>query len=236
MALTGKESRFVDEYLVDYNKTQAAIRAGYNKKNAKQQGHQIMQRPDVLEAINKGQAELAQRTQITQEVVLQRYWDIATANVNDVVQFRRTCCRYCYGRKFQYQWTAGEYKRAQDDARNYKKEAPELQGGLGFDARKDPNQNCPECFGSGHGHMHVHDTRKLTGPAALLYVGVKQSKEGLEVKTLDPLEALKLVGQHLGMAKAKLEHSGPNGGPIKTQREMTDAELQAIIDGLENPK
>ena len=71
MALTDKQRRFVDEYLVDLNATQAAIRAGYSKRRASEIGSQNLRKPEIAEAISAAQAERSQRTQITQDYVLQ---------------------------------------------------------------------------------------------------------------------------------------------------------------------
>lgn len=51
----------------------------------------------------------------------------------------------------------------------------------------------------------MHDTRKLKGPAKALYDGVKVTKDGFEVKTLDRQKALDNVARHLGMFNDKLE-------------------------------
>jgi phage terminase small subunit len=59
--LTPKQARFVQEYLVDLNATQAAIRAGYSKKTAEQLGHQLLQKTSVSEAIAKAQAKLSDK-------------------------------------------------------------------------------------------------------------------------------------------------------------------------------
>ncbi len=229
MRITDKIRRLVDEYLLNLNAAQAAIRAGYSPRTAKQIAYETLNKPEVQELVRERQAALAERTEITQDAVLQRLWAIATADPSQLMQFRRTCCRYCWGKKFGYQRTAQEMKAdrishgksmAEKKAEANRSgqlftEAPfDTAGGTGYDARKDPNPKCPECFGQGHGNAFFEDTRKLQGSAKLLYAGVKQGKEGLEVKTLDPIEALKLVGQHLGMFKTKVEHSGANGQPL----------------------
>ena len=56
MPLTDKQKRFVEEYLVDLNATQAAIRAGYSEKTAEQQAYQLLQKTSVSEAIAAAQA------------------------------------------------------------------------------------------------------------------------------------------------------------------------------------
>ena len=55
--LTAKQQRFCDEYLLDLNATQAAIRAGYSKKTAKQIGQQNLTKLDLKEYIEKRMAE-----------------------------------------------------------------------------------------------------------------------------------------------------------------------------------
>lgn len=97
MALTAKQQRFVVEYLVDLNATQAAIRAGFSARRAREYAYQLMQRADVTEAIQKAQTALSVRTKITQEKVLERLWLIATADPNELIEHRRICCRHCFG-------------------------------------------------------------------------------------------------------------------------------------------
>jgi phage terminase small subunit len=70
MALTAKQERFVAEYLIDLNATQAAIRAGYSAKTAEQQGARLLGNAKVAAAIAAGQAARAERTNITQDYVL----------------------------------------------------------------------------------------------------------------------------------------------------------------------
>lgn len=73
--LNEKQQRFVDEYLVDLNATQAAIRAGYSKKTAYQQGHELLKHPEVEQAISAAKAERAERTEITKDMVVQELWE-----------------------------------------------------------------------------------------------------------------------------------------------------------------
>ena len=55
MALTPRQERFVAEYLIDLNATQAAIRAGYSDSTAKQQGSRLLSKADVRAAVSSGQ-------------------------------------------------------------------------------------------------------------------------------------------------------------------------------------
>lgn len=71
MALTPKQERFVQEYLVDLNATAAAIRAGYSKKTANRIASQNLSKLDIQEAIQKAQKARCERTEITQDMVIQ---------------------------------------------------------------------------------------------------------------------------------------------------------------------
>lgn len=85
MALRGKQQRFVDEYLIDRNATQAAIRAGYSEKTAQQMGSENLLKPVIQSAIAKGEAELAERTKITQDKVMKELEKIGFSNMLDYV-------------------------------------------------------------------------------------------------------------------------------------------------------
>ena len=209
-SLTPKQSRFVDEYLIDLNATQAAIRAGYSAKTADRIGAQLLGKAWVAAAVSGRMAERQERTEITQDMVLRRYWDIATADQNELAQYRRTCCRYCWGEEHGYQWVdESEYQKALDSQEEGADGAlpppPDLSGGFGFDAAKDPAAECPRCHGEGIGQPFFADTRKLRGPARLLYAGIKQTKEGIEIKTHDQIVALNQVARHLGLFNDKLQ-------------------------------
>lgn len=68
--LTDKQQRFVDEYLIDLNATQAAIRAGYSEKTAQQMGSENLSKPVIQEAIEKAQQKRSERTEVTQDYVI----------------------------------------------------------------------------------------------------------------------------------------------------------------------
>ena len=67
MKLTDKQQTFVDEYLVDLNATQAAIRAGYSEKTAQQIGAENLSKPVIAEYIEARKAERSKRTEIDQD-------------------------------------------------------------------------------------------------------------------------------------------------------------------------
>lgn len=77
MALTEKQSRFVAEYLIDLNATQAAIRAGYSQKTAYSVGHENLSKPEIQAQLQVAMKAREQRTHITQDRVLQELARIA---------------------------------------------------------------------------------------------------------------------------------------------------------------
>ncbi|RSO56368.1 terminase small subunit [Acinetobacter lactucae] len=85
MALRGKQQRFVDEYLIDRNATQAAIRAGYSAKTATVIGAENLTKPNIQKAIEIGEAELAERTKITQDKVMKELEKIGFSNMLDYI-------------------------------------------------------------------------------------------------------------------------------------------------------
>ena len=68
---THKQQCFVEEYLIDLNATQAAIRAGYSKKTAEVQGYQLLQKTLVRAAIDKAMAERSERAHVDQDMVIE---------------------------------------------------------------------------------------------------------------------------------------------------------------------
>lgn len=81
--LTPKQGRFVAEYLVDLNATQAAIRAGFSEKTAAEQGHQLLQKTSVAEAIAVAMAERGQRTKVTADRTLLELERLAMVDVSE---------------------------------------------------------------------------------------------------------------------------------------------------------
>ena len=156
MALTAKQGRFVEEYLVDLNATQAAIRAGYSERTARAMGAENLTKPDIQSAIQEAMGDRADRTEITADRVLTELSTIGFLDPADIAQINATA-------------------------------GPEMIPAL------------PE-----------HVRRAI--------VGWGWDKQGnFTLKLADKLSALEKIGKHLGMFRERVEHSGPNGEPIKTE-------------------
>lgn len=83
--LTKKQRLFGDEYLIDLNATQAAIRAGYSVTSARDIGCKNLTNPYIKAYIEKKMAEREKRTEITQDMVLNELAKIGFANIDDYV-------------------------------------------------------------------------------------------------------------------------------------------------------
>ena len=83
MALTPKQERFVQEYLIDLNATQAAIRAGYSVKTASRIGQQLLAKTCISEAIQKAMKKREKRTEVTQDYVITKLREISEKDASD---------------------------------------------------------------------------------------------------------------------------------------------------------
>ncbi len=82
--LTAKQARFVEEYLIDLNATQAAIRAGYSERTAEKIGSENLRKPEVAAAIEMARSNRSKETKIDAAWVLTRLSEEAEADVADL--------------------------------------------------------------------------------------------------------------------------------------------------------
>jgi len=171
MALTAKQRRFVEEYLVDLNATQAAIRAGYSKKTAQVQASRLLSNVMVLAAIQAAQERRSKRTEITQDMVLRELAKIGFSDIRKIVRWGNTTMVATFN-----------------------------------DAGEEVMETC-------HG-LALIGADEIDDSTAAAIAEISEGREGLKIKLHDKKGALVDIGRHLGMFKDKVEHSGPNGGPI----------------------
>ncbi len=84
ITLTARQERFVDEYLVDLNGTQAAIRAGYSVKAAHVTGSRLLTNAKVAAAISAAKQERSEATKIDAEYVLRKLHQIVERCLQEV--------------------------------------------------------------------------------------------------------------------------------------------------------
>lgn len=83
--MTKKQKRFIEEYLIDLNATQAAIRAGYSPDTAKAIGCENLTKPDICAHIDRAMAERSKRTGVNTDRVVQELAKIAFVNATEVI-------------------------------------------------------------------------------------------------------------------------------------------------------
>lgn len=83
MTLTAKQERFVAEYLVDLNATQAAIRAGYSERTAQEQSSRLLSNVMVAKAVAEAQARVSVKAEWNAADRLRMLADIAEAAIKD---------------------------------------------------------------------------------------------------------------------------------------------------------
>lgn len=214
--------RFCWRYASTLNATRAYLAArddaAIKPNTAATEAWKLLQRPEVKARVAEIQKQLRDECQVEAKDMLRHFMAIATADPNELVEFRRTCCRYCYGADFGYQRTQLEMDR---DLATWNNEAEKAEqngepppvafdrrGGVGYDARKAPNPDCPACFGEGVGNVFVKDTRNLSPEAQALYAGVKETKDGFEIKMHDQQAAAVNAAKVIGAFLEKVELSG----------------------------
>ena len=211
--LTPKQQRFVAEYIIDLNGTQAAIRAGYSVESAGAIAHENLTKPEIASAINAAMKQRAGRAELKADDVIGRLRDVAFADPRELCGLHRYGCRYCWGDDHRYQFTEAEIQRAKAEhakaqQANAEVGAFDAKGGVGFHGKRDPNPDCPECFGDGIEMPYVADTSKVSPEAARLFAGLKVTKAGVEVLMHSQLDAAIQLGRHLGLFNDKLKLSG----------------------------
>lgn len=215
--LNGKHMAFCREYLVDRNATQAAIRAGYSRRTAGSQAHDLLKKPEIQEELSRLTTEQMARLDVQSDDVLRRIKAIAFADARTLTKRQAFCCRYCYGLGHLFQWkTEREYSEAYDSARAALGKEPDEwrlntlpknDGGYGYRATNSPNPDCPECAGVGILDVDFAATDTLSDEALTLFRGVKVTRNGIEYMMADQDKALELLAKHFGLVKER--EAGP---------------------------
>ena len=177
--MTEKQKRFCDEYLIDLNATQAAIRAGYNEKTAYSMGQRLLKKVEIQNEIQHLKDERSERTEITQDMVVNELAAIAFADATDFVQVV----------KKPFTNDAGEEVMLPD--------------------------------------VEITETNRLTPLQKNAIAGIKQGRNGIELKQNDKTRALELLGKHLGMFTDNVQVNGNLNNPFEG---MTTEELKKLVD------
>ena len=86
--LTAKQSRFVQEYALDFNATEAAKRAGYSKKTAYSIGHENLRKPEIVSALAAYEKTVADELLLSQQWVIDGLMVLAQEAKSDAAKVR----------------------------------------------------------------------------------------------------------------------------------------------------
>lgn len=143
----------------------------------------------VFRAISYFRNQYQKRYTADLDLLVSQLMAIVQADPNQLAQFRRVNCRYCWGENHLYQWRdIAEFDKAAAQASRDGNPEPEY-GGLGFVDNAIPNPDCPKCCGEGTGQLYMADTTLLDGDARQLYAGAKLGKFGVEILLEDKAAA-----------------------------------------------
>jgi phage terminase small subunit len=151
-------------------------------------------RPAVLARIREYESAAAAATIIDVQAILEHDLQIVQGykHADEITQYMRVCCRYCYGTDHKYQWVdfaeylaqLGKVEEGNEERRARKVRElpmPDDAGGYGYEPQAEPNIACPKCEGFGTERVIFADTTKLEGPARAIVKGVKVTANGTEI-------------------------------------------------------
>jgi phage terminase small subunit len=247
--LSEVKKKFAQEFLLDFDPFKAAERAGArNPLN----GLRWYSDPAVrreIERLKFYPAQFESRHYLFQRVVsttLHYVNEWMNADRIEILQLRRVNCRYCWGENNDYQYTHAEMEqRLRDHAKARNAVLFDKRGGAGFDYTKNPNPDCPNCFGNGDNNPEVRfmDWRTASKPARDMVKSVQSSKKyGLRIEFHSKMEIVHeiLRSLHYLAKQFELTVDDPanmtedtlqqNLMKIANNMEVTDPELQKYLE------
>ena len=156
--------------------TEAYRLAGYEGQGATANSNasRMLRNARVFRAISYFRNQYQKRYTADLDLLVSQLMAIVLADPNQLAQFRRVNCRYCWGENHLYQWR---------DIAEFDKAAAQASR----DGKPEPD--CPKCCGEGTGQLYMADTTLLDGDARQLYAGAKFGKFGVEILLEDKAAA-----------------------------------------------
>lgn len=203
--LTLLQQRFIESFLEHGDHAKAYAEhfsvARKSKGAIEAMGRRLLKQPHIERALIELKAKRGEKLMFEVRDVMQEWFDIATADPNELISVHNDACRYCHGIDHRYQWRdMTEYFVAVAAAQREKgAQMPSMDGGIGYRFTADPHPDCPQCEGRGTPTVILRDTSKLSKKARKLYAGVKQTKDGIQILMRDQDAALANMAKAFGM-------------------------------------
>jgi phage terminase small subunit len=226
--LTASQFKFVKAY-ASHREPQRAYREAFGARDwadssVAAEASKLLALPKIALKIEQEIAELESLTGFTAAAALHAFLNIATADPRELIELRVGACRYCYGIDGAYQWDDASYLKAlrdQEKLSEKDRELPDITGGFGYDPRREPNPACVPCAGNGVQRVVPKDTANLSPQALMLYGGVKQTRNGIEIIVADRMKALENAARIIGAFKDSVRLDGTIGQMVDIMQ-MTD--------------
>ena len=235
--LNTRQKEFIRHLRLDPHRVATrAYEKAYDAKGmaASVNASRLLTDPRVQAEIDRQDRELGCANKLEAAEIFMHLHDLATADPRDLMEYHRGACRYCWGAGHRYQMTAAELEKAiaEYKASSAGKKDPvcaffDYKGGVGFRRKREPNPACPECEGDGVGYTHVRDTRTVPAAAARLFAGIKETRDGFEVKTRSQDKALELAMRAAGMFSERKTDDETTPPPVAVTYMEQDASAPA---------
>lgn len=217
-----KDETFAQVYLANgLNATDAyrTVNPKAKDSTASVEGARTLAKPHIAARVKFLSDARIKKFEVEGEALLRHAAAIALADHRHLSEYRYLCCRYCHGQDHKYHRTLAEFeadreKHERDEDRreanhmladkdgDYIRREFDEKGGPGFNAWADPASDCPNCHGHGEGRTILNDTRTMPADAVILYAGMKEGKDGIEMKSHDKGKALDMLFRHKGLFEA----------------------------------
>lgn len=212
--LTEREKVFVAEFLVTFNASRSALKAGLCKHAS--DAIKFLNKPHIQAAIREAVDKRLTRLGIDADQLMQFWADVVALDVNEVMQLRRVPCPLCWSGDGEPQITIQEYMKKRED--HYKLrmkllgkdegedigEYPSPSNFSFIDFRREPNPDCPSCHGVGVERAFNADTRYLSPAAKRAYAGIKRGIGGVvNIDLMSKENASKYLATALGIFNGK---------------------------------
>jgi len=210
--LNTQQALHAREFMTDYNAYQSAIRAGYSEETAKSRSSEMIAKPAMQSAIAYLMRRTLERMGREADELVAFHLQIIDFDPNDVCELRIHACKYCWGvdhamqhdpqswqkerEKFEKRW-----QKMSESEQKMVGEFPAVPPDGWYEAKRGPNDDCPQCHGVGIEVVKWKDTRHMAPNLRRMFGGIKMNKDGLEVVMLQKSASLATLSSHLGLNK-----------------------------------
>lgn len=232
--ISDQQAKFAQLIVEGQSRVSAYRDAGYEGTGnaAYVTASQLLRNPKVSRYVHHLRNERQKRYAAELDDVIGQLTAIINADPNEIAQYRRVNCRYCWGHQHKYQWRdIAEQLAAERKAEKDGVAPPDTSGGIGFIDNSDPNPECPRCNGEGNGEPFFADTRDLEGDARYLLQGVKLGKFGIEILTSDKDSARKELARLILLRATNDRQAQLDIERLELQNEKLRHEIELMKDG-----